>query len=177
MKHAANLITGLRMLLSLALAFLTPLSPAFYACYALCGLSDLVDGPVARKTGTADARGAALDSAADAMLALVMLMRFLPLTPLPCRSVVWISAIAALRLAALAVGYAKYRALLPLHTLANKAVGFMLFLFPFLYGFISTAAAVNALCAAASLASAEELLLQILSKTPDQNVKSVFSRH
>ena len=52
-KHIANIITGSRIVFSLSLLFI-PLSSAwFYALYLLCGLSDMVDGTVARRTRSA----------------------------------------------------------------------------------------------------------------------------
>ena len=48
----ANIITSVRILCSIALLFVTPLSKLFYALYLTAGLSDMIDGTVARKTGT-----------------------------------------------------------------------------------------------------------------------------
>ena len=51
----ANLITGTRILCSIALLFCQPLSPSFVVLYLVSGLTDMVDGAVARKTGTVSA--------------------------------------------------------------------------------------------------------------------------
>ena len=48
----ANIITGIRIVLSVALLFCPALSPMFYALYIAAGFSDMIDGAVARKTGT-----------------------------------------------------------------------------------------------------------------------------
>ena len=60
----ANIITGVRILCSIALLFCPVFSPAFYALYIAAGLSDMTDGIVARKTGTAGAFGAKVLDAA-----------------------------------------------------------------------------------------------------------------
>ena len=52
---AANLITGTRILFSVALLFCPAFSLSFYVLYLLAGLTDMVDGAVARKTGTVSA--------------------------------------------------------------------------------------------------------------------------
>ena len=52
MKHIANIITGSRIVFSIALLFFPPLSSAFYVLYAAAGLTDMIDGTVARKTNT-----------------------------------------------------------------------------------------------------------------------------
>ena len=46
----ANIITGIRILCSIALLFVTPLSKNFYILYLAAGLSDMLDGPVAIRT-------------------------------------------------------------------------------------------------------------------------------
>ena len=48
----ANIITGIRIVCSIALLFCPVFSPAFYALYLTAGVSDMIDGTVARKTGT-----------------------------------------------------------------------------------------------------------------------------
>lgn len=42
----ANIITGIRIVLSIALLFCPALSPTFYALYIAAGFSDMIDGAV-----------------------------------------------------------------------------------------------------------------------------------
>lgn len=49
-RQTANLITGSRIAAALLLLFATPLTGAFYALYLWCGVSDMVDGTIARRT-------------------------------------------------------------------------------------------------------------------------------
>ena len=63
----ANFITVLRMAGTGMLLFTAPLTPAFYLLYTLCGVTDALDGIIARATKTASAFGARLDSIADLM--------------------------------------------------------------------------------------------------------------
>ena len=58
---AANLITGTRILCSVALLFCPVFSLSFYILYLVAGLTDMIDGAVARKTGTVSEFGAKLD--------------------------------------------------------------------------------------------------------------------
>ena len=46
----ANVITGLRILVSAVLLFCPVFSQIFYVLYLIAGLSDMVDGIIARKT-------------------------------------------------------------------------------------------------------------------------------
>ena len=55
-KHIANIVTGARMVFSLPLLFI-PLSWAWFFVYLICGLTDMIDGTIARKTGSADNPG------------------------------------------------------------------------------------------------------------------------
>ncbi|MBR6488992.1 MAG: CDP-alcohol phosphatidyltransferase family protein, partial [Muribaculaceae bacterium] len=48
----ANIITGIRVLCSIALLFFSALSTFFYILYIIAGLSDMLDGWVARITNT-----------------------------------------------------------------------------------------------------------------------------
>ena len=50
MKRLPNLLTLLRMLGAAALIGLDMQRPAFWIIYALCGLSDMLDGHLARRT-------------------------------------------------------------------------------------------------------------------------------
>ena len=61
----ANIITCVRIVLSVALLFCPALSPAFYGLYIAAGASDMIDGAVARKTGAVSELGARLDTVAD----------------------------------------------------------------------------------------------------------------
>ena len=45
----ANIITRIRIVLSVALLIFPALSPAFFVLYVAGGLSDMIDGAVARK--------------------------------------------------------------------------------------------------------------------------------
>ena len=64
-KYLPNLLSALRASLSLLLFALAPFSPIFFALYALCGLSDMLDGFLARRLNCESAFGARLDSLAD----------------------------------------------------------------------------------------------------------------
>lgn len=46
----ANIVTGVRILLSVLILFLPVLSPGFWAVYAAAGLSAMIDGPIDRKS-------------------------------------------------------------------------------------------------------------------------------
>jgi CDP-diacylglycerol--glycerol-3-phosphate 3-phosphatidyltransferase len=70
----ANVITGLRILVSAALLFCPVFSPIFYVLYLIAGLSDMVDGIIARKTNSASEFESRFDSIADYIFVAVCLI-------------------------------------------------------------------------------------------------------
>ena len=152
----ANAITLLRMLLSSVLLLLTPLSAPFYALYTLCGLTDIADGYIARKTHTQSAFGAKLDSIADIWFVAVCMIRFLPSIPLT--PWIWgvIAVILLIRLINLICGYGFRKKLCCLHTTANKITGLMLFILPLTVRFVDIRIAAIPVCIVALFASVQE---------------------
>lgn len=65
MKHLPNIITALRFLGAVCLLLCNPAGTAFWVIYGLCGVSDMVDGYLARRLHAESKTGAVLDSMAD----------------------------------------------------------------------------------------------------------------
>lgn len=61
----ANIMTIIRIVLALLLLFIPSFSISFRVLYLLAGMTDMLDGWMARKTGTVSAAGARLDTVAD----------------------------------------------------------------------------------------------------------------
>ena len=74
----ANAITIFRMAASIVLLFCPVFSPIFYALYLIAGLSDMVDGIIARKTNSVSEFGSRFDSIADFVFVAVCLIKILP---------------------------------------------------------------------------------------------------
>ena len=130
-KYIANIITGSRIAFSMPLLF-TPLTSAwFYILYLFCGLTDMIDGTIARKTNAASEFGSKLDTVADFVLVVVCLIKLLPMIHIPVWLWIWISAIAVIKIANIAWGFVRRKKLVALHTVLNKATGTLLFLLPF----------------------------------------------
>ena len=67
----ANFVTSLRIVFSLIMLYFPVFSPGFYACYLLAGITDMVDGSVARRFGTESEFGEKLDTVADTIFVAV----------------------------------------------------------------------------------------------------------
>ena len=152
----ANLITCIRILCSIALLFVPAFSPAFYVLYLVAGVSDMVDGPVARKTGTAGAFGAKLDTAAELVLVLVCLIKMLPVLELPVWLMIWIAVIALIKGVNLLSGYVMRREFVAVHTVMNKVTGAALFLLPLTLSILDLKVSGAFVCALASFAAIQE---------------------
>ena len=126
----ANLITGFRILCSIALLFFPVFLPVFYVLYIAAGVSDMIDGTVARKTGTASEFGSKLDTVADFVLVAVCLIKMIPALDIPKWLLIWIAAIALIKVINVVSGYAMHRKLVVAHTVMNKVTGVLLFILP-----------------------------------------------
>lgn len=175
MKNIPNLITISRILGTAVLLVLTPFSGQFFIVYFLCGLSDVLDGIIARKMNMVSKKGQILDSIADVFMAAALLFLFVPRFQLPLWGIYWIIIIAVIRLASLAIGFIRYRQPAFLHTYANKATGIALFCFPFLYIGLGLYTTTIFVCFIASVSAVEELIINAVSKKLWRDIKSIFS--
>ena len=174
MKHLANVLSLLRIAGAALLLLTATLSVPFFVLYTLCGVSDLLDGYLARRTGSASSAGACLDSVADAVFFGVTAVLFIPIIQWEGWLVCSVAGIVLLRAAALAVGMAKYHILLLLHTALNKLAGLCLFFFPLCYAVFGITAAFP-LCAVAGLAALEELFTLAYMKAPACDACGLFA--
>ena len=131
-------------------------SPAFWTLYLAAGLTDMLDGPVARRTGTVSAFGARLDSAADLLFAAVCLGRILPALAIPPWLWGWMAGIALLRGINLVSGWVLQKRLVVLHTALNRATGAALFALPLTLEAVPLPLSAAPVCALATAAAVQE---------------------
>ncbi|MCL2081533.1 MAG: CDP-alcohol phosphatidyltransferase family protein [Oscillospiraceae bacterium] len=173
-KYVTTSITIIRIIGSIFLLAIRPLSILFYAVYFICGISDILDGYIARKTNTASKTGAALDSIADFVLVTVMLVIFIPIVSRELWLLYWIAVIAIVRLVSLGIGFVKYQTAAFLHTYTNKATGIALFCFPLFYHVADLMLTAIILCSIASLSAVEELIINLKEKDLNRNIRGLF---
>lgn len=174
MKSVANYMSIARMVLALILIFTEPLSAAFFVVYFLCGISDILDGYIARKLNTTSKLGEKLDSAADLIMDAVLIIILYPIVNPTVEILLWIAIIAIIRIVSVIVVFAKYRTFGMIHTYANKVTGLILFIFPLLLSIIQSHALIYAICVIATLSAVEEFVIDLLSKELQANKKSLF---
>ena len=163
-KHIANIITGSRIIFSLSLLFI-PLSSAwFYELYLLCGLSDMIDGTVARRMGSASEFGARLDTVSDFVFMTVALIKFVPHLHIPVWLWIWIGVIAMMKLGNAALGFVRTKKLVSPHTVLNKVTGLLLFLLPMTIIFVDITYTLPIVCIVATIAAIHEVYYTYLEK-------------
>ena len=155
-KHIANIVTGCRILGGVLLLLFPALSAGFYRIYILCGLSDMIDGTIARKTHSASELGAKLDTAADFVFAAAALIKLLPVIPVPQWVWIWGLVIAMIKIGNILWEYVSKKQFLALHTVMNKITGFILFLFPLTLSFAEVKYTSVAVCSIAAFAAIQE---------------------
>ena len=138
------------------MCFCPVFSAPFYAAYLLGGFTDMIDGTVARITGSATPLGKKLDSIADLMFTAVAFMKILPAMDIPRWVWAFIFIIAAIRIANLVRGYIHHRCLNIKHTAMNKLTGFLLFLLPLTHAFIDLNWSAGVVCIVALVAAMQE---------------------
>ena len=132
----ANIITGIRIVCSIALLFTPVFSPVSYVLYIAAGVSDMIDGTVARKAGTVSEFGSKLDTVADLVLVTVCLIKILPVIHIPMWLIIWIIVIAAIKGINLISGYVMHKEFVAVHTVMNKVTGILLFILPLTFTII-----------------------------------------
>jgi CDP-diacylglycerol--glycerol-3-phosphate 3-phosphatidyltransferase len=177
MRKLPNLLSILRMILSFSLLWCLDDRILFVALYLLCGLTDLLDGYIARKYDCQTRVGAILDSIAD--LCMFFIIVFALITWMgTVSSILWAGflSIAGIRVINMLIALIRFRQFAILHTLANKASGVLLFLYPVEYLLFRSNVLLFLLFAVALFSAIEECILQMTCKTLDLNRKGLFGK-
>ncbi len=156
-RYLPNALTLLRAAGAVGLGFLLPMGAVFWAVYLLCGVTDLLDGALARRWQVQSRIGAVLDSAADLLFAAVCALRLIPLWRLPLWVWLWAAGLALGQGLLLLAAWKGGSAELP-HGDANRVCGLAIYMAaPFLSRERGVLLAVL-LCALVTAAELEMLL-------------------
>ena len=158
---AANIITVSRIIFSLLLFVFKSDSYSFAVLYLLCGITDMLDGFIARKLHTESEKGARLDSIADLIFAVVYAVRILPLLSVPYWIWIWTAIIAVIKIAGIIVAGRKAKKLLIEHSFGNKLTGLLLFLLPLSVYVADVKYTAAVVCAVATVTAIGEIMKNI----------------
>ena len=152
----ANIITGIRILCSIALLAVSPFSLAFYALYLTAGFSDMIDGTVARKTGKVSEFGSKFDSIADFIFVAVCLIKLIPVLHIEKWLYIWIVLITVIKAINIVSGVKKYRRIVFVHSILNKITGVLVFVLPLTLRFLELRHTAAFVCTIATIAAFQE---------------------
>ena len=127
--------------------------------YISAGASDMIDGAVARKTGTVSEFGSRLDTIADIVFVAVCLIKVIPVLDVPVWLYIWITIIAFIKVANIAVGYIRQKEFISVHSLMNKMTGGLLFVFPLTLVYMDLRYSATVVCMVATVAAIQEWYL------------------
>ena len=155
-KQIANIITSCRILGSIGLLCCPVFSACFYGLYIFCGLTDMVDGTIARKTSAVSEFGARLDTVADFLFVIASFVKLVPVIRIPVWIWGWAAVIAIVKLVILVWGSTQMKQMPSLHTIANKATGLCLFLLPLTMSVVDLQYTAPVVCVIATTAAIQE---------------------
>ena len=128
MKYIPDTLSVLRIIGAACLLFSNPAGAVFWAIYGLCGISDMLDGYLARRLHAESRSGALLDSVADICFVACCAIRLLPVVPIPTWLWIWAVIVAAIKFLNQVAALILCKRFCFPHTKANKAAGLLLFL-------------------------------------------------
>ncbi len=175
-KYIPNVLTTLRLLSAVSLFFVEPLSDAFFIIYTFAGISDVLDGAIARGAGCTSSLGAKLDSMADLCFYAVMLLRILPIVWPIVDMWKWcfVAGIIFVRIISYSIVALRYKRFSSMHTYLNKLTGLVVFLIPYTIRQPFFSAFCTVVCVVAAAATCEELIIHIFSREYDPDQKSLL---
>lgn len=172
-KHAANMITSARILLSPALFLFRGLTSSFFVIYLICAASDLFDGPVARMTKSTGLTGSILDSIGDTLMYTGMMKVALTAYGIPDWALISLVAALALHVISALIAAHKFGTFYFTHTVAGKIMGGAFFLTPFALCFGLRSLHMFVICLIATYSAVEAIIIQANMKYADSDVRSV----
>ncbi len=174
-RNIPNIISIIRIALSVVLLGLISTPYAFIVVYVLIGISDVLDGFLARNFGWDSQLGAQLDSIADVVFySILMYVFYRQHTWAIVMGSRYIVAILIIRLLNMLLTKLKYKRVVLLHTIGNKASGFIVFLMPMMLMITKNSIIIKGLLSFIILAAFEELCITLLIKEPKLNRRSIF---
>lgn len=165
-RQLPNCITVLRIIGTVCLLFAESFTAVFYVIYTLAGVSDALDGWLARRLKLSSALGAKLDSAADLTFYFVMFIRIFPVLWDTLPRVIWLGVALVVGLRLICYGYVavRFHRFSAMHTRMNKLTGAAVFALPYL----ARTGAVTPYCwglfGVSLLAALEELRIHVRAK-------------
>ncbi|MBO0410047.1 CDP-alcohol phosphatidyltransferase family protein [Enterococcus hulanensis] len=174
MKYIPNILTIFRILASLLIVMVS--DKYFFPLYFFAGVTDILDGWIARKMNWTSRFGTLLDSLADLLFFIVVVLKIILTIKLPTFLLWGALVIVLIRCITYLIGYFRFHQFASLHTYLNKLTGLLLFLFPIVLLIIPITPFGIILLVCGSLSAIEELLIVTTTKRLDKNVPTILNK-
>ena len=182
-KHLANIISAIRIVAGAFLYLFNEITGGFIAIYIICGITDLIDGPIARKLGTTSGIGAVLDTVGDAVTYMAFVKILLVGHMIPKWIIYWMFGVLGLHIIAGLVSLVRIKKFYIVHSLFGKILGGSVFVLPFAMWIVSkttldymnTVHLLMAIIAGFStIAGIESLAIQMKTDDPETEIKTIY---
>ena len=127
-RATPNILSASRIVLCLPLLLVDAMTVPFWVLYLIAGVTDMLDGFLARRWGVESKFGARLDSVADFVFVLAAGYKLFTWLKLPTALWMMIGLIALVKIVNAVSSYVVNHRIVFLHTKANKVTGFLLFI-------------------------------------------------
>lgn len=174
-SYIPNVITVSRILFALLMLLVPTFSTQFWVFYVYGGISDMLDGFVARRFELQNDLGARLDSISDLVFLVVVIIVFAMNLELP----IWIWCIAGVvavtRALAYMIGVIRFHRYVSLHTYGNKIAGLILFVAPMVYCIVGINITAIMVGLITEISAFEEIFIVCRMKSIDRDCRSFFN--
>ena len=178
MKYLPNIITALRIVGSIGLLFCNIAGWQFWTLYAICGISDMIDGWLARKLQAESKTGSVLDSIADLSFVACCAIQLLPILSIPSWLWIWAGIIVIIKIVNQISSLIMIRKFFFPHTITNKLTGLLLFLAaPTIIWSIIPVTIVTAIATYAAIQERHSIIHKIDTVDCKQTRKEVYLSH
>ncbi|MBR0413529.1 MAG: CDP-alcohol phosphatidyltransferase family protein [Clostridia bacterium] len=186
-KYIPNIISSARIIAGASLFLFSDVTNGFIALYVFCGITDLIDGPIARKLNATSSIGALLDTVGDIVTYMAFAKILLVQKQVPKSIVIWMLGVAAIHLIAGLVSLIKVKKFYVVHSLFGKILGGSVFVLPFAmwlaamivskpsaqYDFI-VYILMAIVATIGTIAGLESLIIQIKTDDPQTPLKTIY---
>ncbi len=160
-KHIANIVTASRIVGAIVLFTFKEISTSFIIIYVLCAFTDLIDGPIARKTNSSSVLGASLDTIGDVMTYLALTKILISQNLVPMWIFVWIISAGAVFGIDAVISKIRFKKFYLPHTYLGKLFGGSVFVLPLAMQIMPHEIWMAIICTIATIHAIELFYIQI----------------
>lgn len=173
-KYLANIVTSSRILASVVLFLCSDFDNLYLGFYVYCGITDFIDGPIARKTGSASSLGAALDTIGDVLTYLSLVKILVMKGMIPPWILIWLGVMIVFGFVFAFFAKHKFNKFYLPHTYLGKTLGAFIFGLPIAVHFKFGEPWMIVICSVMTLVLLEIAYIQVKNDTAEDFVPTIF---